>query len=284
MAQQPLIELGGAPNAPTLHLALANGFVAQTYLPLLRYLTDTYHAVCLPPRALWGDLEPPDLTPETHDWRQLADDLLAGFDQYALNDLVAIGHSFGGIATMLAAIRQPERFKAMIFLDPTLLDPEILGWMRQAQAAGQADEQPLAQIALRRSRDFDSVEAVYERFRSKKVFAQWPDETVRLYAEYGTVPHQDKRRLAWSPEWEAFYYSTGYTEMWDDVPKLSSLDVPMLFLNGGDSDTFIESSVERAQRLVPQATFRTIEGHGHLFPQSAPAETAQMIHEWLTTI
>lgn len=282
MTTQPLIDLGGEPHNPPLHLALANGFVAQTYIPLLRHLSDRYHMVCLPPRALWDEAaQPPQLDADGPDWRQLADDLLTGFAHYELDKLVAVGHSFGAVATMLAALREPQQFKALVFLDPTLLDPAILDVLRQAQAAGRADEHPLAKIAIRRSNEFESVQAAYQRFRSKKVFAQWPDETVQLYAEHGTRPSAEGRQLAWSPEWEAFYYSSMHTEIWDDVAKLNDLDIPMLFINGSDSDTFIEASVERVRRLVPRATHQTIVGHGHLFPQSAPDEAGRMICEWL---
>ncbi len=279
---QPLIDLGGDPQQPTLHLALANGFVPQTYLPLLRPLRDEYHAVCLLPRALWGAGDPPPVTPE-QTWQVLADDLVAGFAQYDLQDVIAIGHSFGGIASLLAVLKDPSRFKALILLDPTILSAEICEQMRAAQAWGTADQHPLAQLALRRRAHFASVENAYERFRGKRLFADWPDEAVRLYAQHGTQPcaDGDGRCLTWSPAWEAFYFMTGYVDIWQDVPRLADVDVPMLFLAGAESDTYLPASAAKVRDLVPNATHMSIAGYGHLFPQAAPEQTASVIQTWL---
>lgn len=279
---QPLIELNDKSGAPVLHLALANGFVPQTYLPLLRPFMADYRVVCLPPRALWGAGDPPALDTTADDWQMLADDLLAGFDHYGLDGVVAVGHSFGGVASLLAALAQPERFKALILLDPTILSPQRLAWMQQARAEGSIAQLPLIQGAQRRRNAFESLEAAYERFRQKQHFAQWSDEVVRLYVEHGTVANADgTRRLAWSPAWEAYYYATGYTRIWEVVPQLAHCPVPMLVINGSDSDTFEPPSVARMKREVPNATYHTIDGHGHLFPQSAPAATATRIAAWL---
>ena len=95
---QTLIELTGDSNAPILNFMPANGFPAQTYLPMLRNL-DSYRAISLPPRALWGDQAVPSAYGS---WRAAADDLLGGLERYDLRDIVAIGHSLGGVLSMLA--------------------------------------------------------------------------------------------------------------------------------------------------------------------------------------
>src|SRR5258705_1942545 len=133
---QPLIELGGdRTNPAVIHLAPANGFVPQTYLPLLRPFMDTYRVVSLPPRALWGDGQPPPVAAAT-DWTELADDLQAGMAQFALENVIAIGHSFGGIASILAALQEPQRFRALILLDPTILNTQVIEMMKIARRDG----------------------------------------------------------------------------------------------------------------------------------------------------
>jgi len=277
---QPLIELGGASDAPVMHIALANGFAPETYLPLLEPFFQAYRVVCLPPRALWGDGPPPPVS-EPGDWRDVAADLLAGLEQHGLDDVVALGHSFGGIASMLAALELPRRFRALILLDPTILTPDILSMMKQGRAAGLTDQHPLVRAALRRTRHFDSVQQAYERFKGRRLFQDWPERTVRLYAEAGTEPDPAGGvRLRWSPEWEAYYYATGYADTWDILPRLDGV-LPTLFLQGAESDTYITESFERVKSLLPGATHIQISGHGHLFPHSAPQHTAQIIQDWL---
>lgn len=278
---QPLIELGGT-GPTTLHLAPANGFPPPVYLPFVRPLCAHYRVVTLPPRALWQPAPPPAAQGQHYDWRILTDDLLEGMHQYQLTDVIALGHSFGGIASLLAVLREPQRFKALVLLDPTLLPPEGMRYFSTLRQNGEVDSFPLIASAQRRRKRFESAQAAYENFKSKAQFADWPDETMRLYAEHGTRPAADGDgvELVWSPEWEAFYYRAFYTETWDDLPRLRGL-LPILVLRGTNSDTFFEDAAQRLRTILPEITYVEIEGHGHLFPQSAPEQSAQIILAWL---
>lgn len=276
---QPIHIYGGMEGYPILHLAVANGFPPQTYAPLLEPFTQRYRVICLPPRALWPGESPPL---DKRDWRMVTDDLLAGFKAYNLRDVIAIGHSFGGVASLLAVIREPHLFKALILLDPTILLPEFLLWMKEAQNNNSIEDVPLVQAARRRRTHFDSVEDAYVRFRSRPLFADWPDETLRLYTESNLRPSEQGNgmTLVWSAEWEAYFFSTMYTDIWDDIPKLEGL-LPTLFIRGGISDTFVASAEEMLKPILPSAHFEVIEGHGHLFPMSAAGPTAHIIEKWL---
>ncbi|MBL8163080.1 MAG: alpha/beta hydrolase [Anaerolineae bacterium] len=278
---QPLLHLGG--DGPLLHLAVANGFPPATYLPLLRPLFEAYRVICLPPRALWPDEQPPA---ELREWDSLADDLLAGMQQHALDPVIAVGHSFGGIASVLAAMREPARFRALCLLDPTFLLPEWLAGLEQLRSSGSVMQDfPLAQMALRRRRTFESAEAAFSNFRGKTAFRNWPDETLRLYAEHGTRPAANGQgvELAWSAEWEAYYYCTPYARLWSVLPQLSPT-IPLLIVRGATSDTLLPQAVEMLRGVLPHMHTVEIDGHGHLFPQSAPKETASIIQAWLRDV
>lgn len=274
---QPIVELGGDSSLPALHFASANGFVPQVYLPMLRPFSDRYHVFSLPPRALWGDQPPPT---DYVSWQNLADDLLAAFEQYQVQDVIAVGHSIGAVVSLLALLRQPDRFRALVVLDPSILTPSVLRVVLAARAQGVYH--PLAEGAARRRRTFASTQEAYERFSARPIFADWDQEALRLYVEHGTVDTADgTRTLTWSPEWEAHYFSAVYAEIWDDLPRLNAVNVPMLWISGSHSDTFLPESAAAVRALLPRATHLTIAGHGHLFPQSAPLQSARMIGEWL---
>ncbi len=281
---QPLIELGGDPSAPIMNIAPANGFVPETYLPLLKSFTDDYRLVSTPPRALWGDGEPPQLTPE-HSWASLAEDMVTAYETFELQNVIVIGHSIGAVTTILSAIQAPERFKAIILLDPVVMPQSVCDYMREQRLQGKASHSPMAEGAMRRRRQFRDVEDAFQNFHGKSVFANWSDEVLRLYVEHGTVLVDDGLRyLTWSPYWEAFYFSTYYTEIWDALPKLDDLNLPILFVAGGNSDVFASDTVQQVAELVPKPTYKTIAGHGHLFPQSAPQQTRDIIAEWLANL
>ena len=279
---QRLLELGGPAEAALIHIAPANSFPPQTYGPMLRSLTDRYRAVCFPPRALWGDQAPPQ---ELRQWHVLADDLLRAFDRWKMGEIILIGHSFGGIASMLAAIKEPERFRALVMLDPTILPRELLDWLKTAAQQDALDQTPLVRGALRRRRLFESRDLAFARFRDRPHFADWSDEALRLYVDHGLRERSNRSgyELAWSVEWEVYYYSTVYQRIWEDLPKLEGL-LPVLIIRGGASDTFDQASQEAVQRLAPSATINVIEGQGHLFPQSAPDETGALIRSWLRAV
>jgi pimeloyl-ACP methyl ester carboxylesterase len=275
----PLYDFGG--SGPVIHVAVANGFPPQIYAPLFEPLTARYRVVCLLPRALWPGEQPPETL---YDWRTLADDLLAGLASHHLTDVIAVGHSFGGIASLLAALAEPARFRALCLLDPTILPPFAMQAMDTMRTNNTVSEFPLAQGALRRRRTFENVESAYAYFKTKTLFADWPDAAVRLYAEHGTRLSQNGMlELVWPPEWEAYYFSTLYTRTWDDLPRLRGL-LPMLIARGEDSDTLLKEAAEQIRHILPEAAYAEIAGHGHLFPLSAPDETRRVIEAWLKTV
>lgn len=273
----PLIELAGEAGAPLLHLAPANGFPPMTYEPLLRELSG-YQAICTPPRALWGDQAPPT---EYRDWNADAHDLLAGLAARDLREIIAVGHSLGGVVSMLALLKTPERFKALIMLDPPILPPHFLAMIAAAWEQDMVEEIPMVRAARRRRQFFDSEAGAFARFRGKRVFADWTDESLWLYIEHGLRRRAEGGfELIWSADWEAHYFANVYQEIWEDLPKLNGL-APSLFIRGEDSDTFSREACHRAQALAPMADFQLMLGRGHLFPLAAPEETARMIMDWL---
>ncbi|MFW5691537.1 MAG: alpha/beta fold hydrolase [Chloroflexota bacterium] len=277
---QPIYEFGGA--GPVVHLAVANGFPPQTYHPLVEPLTARYRVVNLPPRALWPDARPPE---QRQNWKQtVAADLIQGLRDYDLRDVIAIGHSFGGVASILAAIAEPERFRALVLLDPTILPRAGMWSMRLSQWLGRDLVNPLARGADRRRDRFESCEAAYERLRGKALFADWDERAFQGYIDaLRTLPDGAGVTLAWPRAWEAYYFRTLYTYTWNELPRLRAL-VPVLTIRGGDSDTLLPTAAARMRRVLPEMTYREVAGHGHLFPQSAPDVTRAMIAEWLDAL
>lgn len=274
----PLIELAGEAGAPLLHLAPANGFPPMTYEPLLRELSG-YRAVCLPPRALWGNQAPPT---DYRDWHADAHDLLAGLAARDMREVVAVGHSLGGVVSMLALLKAPERFKALIMLDPPILTASFLTMIAAALEHEKIEQIPMVQIARRRRQTFMSREEAFERFRQKSIFADWTDESLRLYVEHGLRRRADGGGydLVWSVDWEAHYFSTVYLKIWEALPRLTG-SPPALIIRGGESDTLRTEEFLRMQAVAPALDSIELAGQGHLFPLAAPAETGRLILDWL---
>lgn len=276
---QTLYEYGG--SGAVIHMALANGFPPQTYQPLLQPFIHRYRVVSLPPRPLWDD--PPAPT-TVRTWADTADDLLAGLDAHNLDNVIGIGHSLGGVVTMLAAIKAPARFRGIILLDPTIFPPRMLWTLKLMRWLRLDGRFPLVQKALRRRAHFADAQEAFAYWRGKRLFHDWDDETLWLYVQGLTKPNKNGGlELAWSPAWEARYYATIYTESWQQVPKLRDL-LPVLTVRATASNTFFEQAAALMQKQVPSMSYVEIEGAGHLFPQSAPNRTYTVIADWLARL
>ncbi len=277
-SRPPLYEFGG--SGPVIHLAVANGFPPQTYRPLMDTFTRTHRVLSLPPRPLWPDETPPD---HLVNWRDsVAQDLLAGLHVYDLRDAVAIGHSFGGVATMIAAISEPERFRAVILLDPTILPHWAMCSIRAARFLRYDRAEFLARRAEKRRFHFASHDEAFAYFRPKTLFADWSDEALRGYVE--TMSSDESGvTLAWSREWEAYIFRTLYTGSWRDLPHLRD-KMPLLLVRGETSNTLFPRAANHIRRILPEMDYAEIPGHGHLFPQSAPEATYRILHDWLARL
>lgn len=287
---QPLHEFGGpgglgtdptpAPARLPVHLAVANGFPPATYADFVAPLCMAHRVFSLPPRALWPGIGEPPPRPGT--WVTLAEDLLAGLARHADGPVLGVGHSYGGVATLLAAVREPSRFQALVLLDPTILPPKVMTEIATLRSRGEPARFDLVEGARRRRHRFASVDEAYAFWRSRPLFRLWPDATVRRYAESMTRPAADGAgvELAWTGAWEAYYYESFYTETWVEARRLSP-KIPLLVLAGATSTTVAPETVEEMRRVWPWADIRTIPGHGHLFPHEMGAAAGEMVREWL---
>ena len=276
--EHPLLELGG--HGPLLHLAPANGFPPATYLPALAPVLSRHRVVSLPPRAMWPGHGQPPHAPGS--WTGLAEDLLAGFSRHQLPPVIAVGHSFGAVASLLAAVRDRSRFRALAMLDPVIPPPAAMQEYRDKQARGEVGFRPLVEGARRRRSRFDSGEEAFGYWRSKPLFGNWSDEALWRYTRAMLRPLPDGGfTLTWSPAWEAFYYESFYPGTWEEIPGLDP-SLPVLVVGGATSDTLVPEAVALLRERIPWGTHLTIPGQGHLFPHSAPEETGKILSEWLS--
>ena len=276
----PLLELGG--SGPNLHLAVANGFPPGTYFPLFTGLSNRFRIVSIPPRALWPDRLPPPADPGS--WTSLTDDLLAGWQQHRLTPVIALGHSFGAVASLIAAVKQPSAVRALVLLDPTIFPRAKMQEYARAQAAGGTLRLSLVDTALKRRSRFSSHQEAFDYWRGKELFRDWSDAALTGYVE--AMLSSDPAGgwvLSWAPEWEAWYYRSFYPHTWDLVPQLDQ-SIPTLIVGGETSDTFLPEAVQEMSKLLPRASFATVTGAGHLFPQSHPEATRAVVEPWLASI
>lgn len=273
---QPLVELGGA--GTPLHLAPANSFPLDTYGPLIEPLCDRFRVVALPPRALWSD--PGPVPAEPGSWELMGEDLAAGIVHCDLRDVLAVGHSFGAVVSLVAAARRPERFRGLVMLDPTMLLQVQLDQVFGPNGNGVARHLFATRARDRRS-EFDTELVAFEYWRPRSLFRDWSDDALWRYVRSALRPAAGGTglTLVWSPDWEAHYYESLYEESWRELDRLDP-GLPVLVIRGGTTDVFRPEAAERFRLARPSATVVDLPGHGHLFPLVAPEQTARIIADW----
>ncbi|MEA2427576.1 MAG: 2-succinyl-6-hydroxy-2,4-cyclohexadiene-carboxylate synthase [Thermoleophilaceae bacterium] len=173
-----------------------------------------------------------------------------------------VGYSMGGRLALHAAIRDPERFGALVLVGVTagIVDP------REREERRRSDES-LAEWMERRS-----IEQVVERWEQQPVFAtQRPELRDRQRA--GRLTH-DPERLA------ELLRSAGQgasPPVWD---RLGELRCPVL-LTAGEQDRRYATAARRMAEQIPTARVRLVKDAGHAPQLEAPDEFAALLGEFL---
>ncbi len=233
-------------------------------------------------RPLWPGQSPDGL----RDWNPLAEDFLQFLDQQNADRVLAVGHSLGAITILRAALKHPERFRAIVLMDPVLFPPRrIIAWNIVRALGLGYQTHPLIRGTLKRRRQFDDLDQVFRAYRRREVFRFFSDESLRAYIEGILRPRADGGyELAYSPEWEARIY---YTGIWRDLELwrgLKPLRMPALFVRGAETDTFWASAADLVKRKQPAARVETVERSTHLLPLERPQEVANIVLSFLKEI
>lgn len=268
MDKIPCEDFGGV--GPTLHFSHANGYPPGAYRPLFDLLETSFHVLAMRQRPLWPGSDPCSIS----DWRPLAADLKRFLDEQGLHGIIGAGHSFGAIHTLRLALEQPERFSALLLIDPVLFPPmrirlwKLIHFLR-------LDERlhPLVRGARRRRNVFESRAAMFANYRAKAVFERMNDAALQAYVNaLGCEQPDGPVRLCYPAEWEARIYLTNMLadlELWRDLPGLKP---PVLFIYGQCSDTFLPEAARRVRQLLPTARLACIPDAGHLVPLERPGD------------
>lgn len=261
-----------------LHFLHANGYPPECYQPLFAHLQKHYRVFGMKLRPLWEGVS----HDEIEDWHPLSDDLVKFLSTNAPEPVIGVGHSIGGIVTLRAAMISPEKFRAVILLDPVLFVPLFLAGWNFVRTFGLGERiHPLIRTAKKRRRVFDDLDMVFDRYRRRGIFRYMSDENLRAYINGITKPKADGGyELVYSPEWEAHIYLTGLRDF-DLWRGLSRFDVPTLIIRGAETDTFLENTEKLVKKKNPKVQVHTMPKATHLLPLEYPQEVAEIIHNFV---
>jgi lipase len=271
-------------RGPTLFLVHATGFHARVWDQIIARLPPC-HSIALDQRG-HGRSEKRRIT----HWRTMGQDQAAIVEALDLTDIVGVGHSMGAHSMIDAAVACPDRFRRLVLVDPTVMDPATYG--EAAAPEFQVPEGEMHPAAKRRNR-FASVDEMMDRLRDKSSFHLFDPRMFHDYCEHGLVPAEDGDGfvLACPPEIEASVYMTNRSNgaVYDSV---RSLDIPVLVLRAMAPSP----DMTGAMAFSTSPTWPGLAGefkHGreiyypdktHFLPMEIPDEVARLIGEELEAV
>ena len=189
----------GNSSAPPLLMVHATGLCGNVWNPYARVLSKHFHVICLNQRG-HGYTEQPT---GDYDFELVGQDVAAFILELDLTDIHGIGHSSGGLVTLMASHMLPGRYSKIALTETTLRN-------RSSMITPEQLETRLDRTRSKRM-GWDSRETIYEAYRHRNAFKNWGEESFQGYLDGGTKTLQDgKVELLCPPEVEAHYYQTRY--------------------------------------------------------------------------
>jgi len=275
----PFTSLGE--SGPPLHFLHANGYPPGCYQPLLNRFSEKYQVVSMHQRPLWPDSRPAEIS----DWLPLTADFLRFLDDRQAGTSVVVGHSVGGIVALRAALLQPDRFQALVLIDPVLFPPSVIRTWQVIHKLGMVYQvHPLVLASRNRLRQFDDKERLFNGYRRKQVFRYMDDAALHAYIDGIACPGNSGYKLCYSVEWEMRIY---VTSVWHDLDiwrNLPGLKIPLLVIRGAETDTFWVSTARRVIRKAPATRVVTVPQSTHLVALERPAEVFRAAQDFFQEI
>jgi pimeloyl-ACP methyl ester carboxylesterase len=261
-------------EGPDLHFAHGNGFPPGTYMRVIRKLASRFHVQSLEARPLW----PGEPGPYLRNWDPLVRDIANEIRARDMRGCVAVGHSLGGVCSLLAAAEDPGLFGRIVAIDPVLFTGGRSIFWRLMKRTGLTARFPLVRNAARRRVRWDSREQVRKSYSGKALFATWCPDCLDAYLDEVLEPVPDGGvMLRYPPDWEAAVFAATPCCLWD---RLARLSVPVLVLRGSRSTAFTRQAARRFEQTVPNSVVREIPGT-HMVPVERPDEVARAVLEFL---
>ena len=139
----------------------ANGFPAKTY----SYMFDQLKEYKISAVNIIGD----STDHKDINMFDLRDELIQNVLQHG-EPVIGVGHSFGGVLTLLAASKNPELFKNIVLLDPPMFSPIKSTFIKILRMLGIEDWVSPAGKSKKRRDKFASKRDAKTLFISNKLF------------------------------------------------------------------------------------------------------------------
>ena len=264
----PYHTFGG--EGDLIHFAHANGYPPEAYRQLMDPLTKQYKVIGMLQRPLWHNAD----YNVVQDWRKLADDMICFFDNQAIKNVISIGHSMGGVVSVLAAHKRPDLFAKIILIEPVIFTKLLTTINSLMPMSLRKKYVPVAKIALNRRDHWPTEQDIFDSYRKKKIFSLMSDEAIWDWIKAGIVIDQKGGvKLRFTKEWEAHIYAT----VTNILTELDNLKVPFYIMRGEKTNVISDAAWKKLHKKHPEHQLIDYKNTTHLLPLEKPALVASDI-------
>lgn len=247
-----------------LHFAHANGIPSATYRPLFDALSTDFDIAAI------GQMGHNSRFPVTDQWPHLLQEVIESIESQFDSPVVGVGHSMGGVLTLMAAQQRPELFKAVIMLDSPVFHPVESLLIRAVKSVGLIDQITPAKRSRNRRTEWPDAESAMKYLKQRALFSRFDERCLHHYVHDGLKKRSDGRvELGFQLEVELGIFRTVPHRT---IAKPGSVSVPVGVLVGQQTDTVLKHQYLRMKRTLGYRCKR-IPGT-HMFPLEHPGQTA----------
>ena len=270
---KPVRDSADHGDRPFLVFAHANGYPPEAYRALLEPLCDDFAVFTVEHRPFWS-AEPP---PTYLSWQHYAHDLIGTIEGAARGPAIMVGHSMGGVVSLLLCLARPELCSRMVLIDPVLV-PYGFWFANQVLMRCFGRDLHMVTKAQNRPHNFESYQSAFDFYRSKRPFRGISDDVLWDYVRAGHA--QDGTEgwvsLRWQGAWEACVYRSAPSV----IRSLRKIHQPTCGIVGENSAVMGPVARARWRQAMPNVELNTLEG-GHLIPLEQPQACANLIQKFL---
>ena len=219
--------------------------------------------------------------PVTSNWPHLVDEVHA-FAQPLVaahpGPVVLVGHSLGGMLSLMLAALHPEIAHAVVMVDA----PAVAGWqanvLRLSKKLSITRKFSPGAVSQKRRNQWTNLDEVRAHFTSKKNFARWHPQALDDYIQHGTqeamVDGQVQRILCFSREIETQIYNSLPHNL-ERMIQRHPLKCPVSLVAARHSREMKMAGIEFTKRIT-KGRITMIDG-SHLVPMESPIATAAAV-------
>lgn len=264
----------GQTDAPIVHLMHGNGFCSTTLWPLASHFPEDWNLLFADVPGHGLSEQPKGFMPN---WlriaRKVGDGLEKRLEEFPGRKVIGVGHSMGGIMTLMLAAERPHLFERIILLDPIFFTPEIVWAQKFMRKTGLWRRSALVKATTARRKEWPNADSMLEYLLTKGLYKNWHEDALAAFIEDGTKQTAAGLELNCAPEWEASIFGSYPRGLWQAVRRVK---VPVNIFVANASYGFIQRSANKAAKANANIQWQPFAGT-HCFPMEQPLLAAQEV-------